>query len=279
MIVDFHSHIYPPSFELRREELCNADPTFGQLFSNSRSKMTSVEELITEMDENHVDVTVIMGIGWTDQNLAREANNYILESSQDYPGRLVGFCSVNPRWGEDALQEIKRCAQLGAKGVGELHPSTQQFDIGDVGTMAPLMNTSKDLNLVVLTHSSEPVGHSYPGKGDTTPEKLWAFIQNFPDNNIVCAHWGGGLPFYALMPEIGISMSNAYFDTAASPLLYKPAIFDAAANLLDANKILFGSDYPMLSQQRLLDQIERSHLSSHAKERILGRNAKDLLHI
>ena len=79
-------------------------------------------------------------------------------------------------------------------GVGELHPDPQGYDIGDERTMAPLMEAARHLGLIVTTHSSEPVGHTYPGKGATRPESLWRFILAFPDVTIVCAHWGGGLP-------------------------------------------------------------------------------------
>ena len=277
MIIDFHVHVYPSSFQRRREELCKADATFGSLFSSPRARMASAPELVRDMDEAQVDAAVIMGIGWTNQNLAREANDYILQAAQEHPGRLTGFCSVNPAWGEDALKEVERCARLGARGVGELHPDTQGFDITDRGVMTSLMEASKELGLAVLTHASEPVGHLYPGKGKTTPDKLWAFIQNFPDNTIVCAHWGGGLPFYALMPEVAESLANVYFDSAASPFLYQPAVFEAAVDLLGAEKVLLGTDYPLLPQRRLLAQVEESPLTPHEKDLILGDNAKGLL--
>ena len=277
MIIDFHVHVYPPSFQRRREELCKADATFGSLFSSPNARMASAPELVRDMDEAQVDAAVIMGIGWANQDVARESNDYILQAAQEHPSRLVGFCSVNPAWGEDALKEVERCARLGARGVGELHPDTQGLDIADRGVMAPLMEVSKELGLVVLTHASEPVGHQYPGKGKTTPDKLWTFIQSFPDSTIVCAHWGGGLPFYALMPEVAGSLANVYFDSAASPFLYKPAVFEAAVDLLGAEKVLLGSDYPLLPQRRLLAQVEESPLTPREKDLILGDNAKGLL--
>ena len=277
MIIDFHVHVYPPSFQRRREELCKADATFGSLFSSANARMASAPELVRDMDEAQVDAAVIMGIGWANQDMARESNDYILQATQEHPSRLVGFCSVNPAWGEDALKEVERCARLGARGVGELHPDTQGLDIADRGVMAPLMEVSRELGLVVLTHASEPVGHQYPGKGKTTPDKLWTFIQSFPDSTIVCAHWGGGLPFYALMPEVAGSLTNVYFDSAASPFLYKPSVFEAAVDLLGAEKVLLGSDYPLLPQRRLLAQMEESPLTPREKDLILGDNAKRLL--
>ena len=222
-------------------------------------------------------MAVAMGIGWSDRGLAREANDYIIEVCRRHSEKLVGFCSVNPAWGKAAALEAERCAQAGLKGIGELHPDTQGFDLGDRDTMMPLAQVAGEHGLIVLTHSSEPVGHMYPGKGKTTPDILWHFIQNFPDLTIVCAHWGGGLPFYALMPEVAQALENTYFDSAASPFLYRPQIFATAASLLGSSRILLGSDYPLLSQDRLIKQVRECGLPSSDQDAILGGNASRLL--
>ena len=70
-----------------------------------------------------------------------------------------------------------------------------------------------------LAPGSEPVGHAYAGKGDTFPGELLAMAQRFPNARIVGAHWGGGLPFYAHMPEVREALANVWFDSAASPFL------------------------------------------------------------
>ena len=184
---------------------------------------------------------------------------------------------MNPAWGEEAAQEADRCASAGLAGIGELHPDTQGYDLGDEGAMGPLMEAAGALGLIVLTHSSEPVGHTYQGKGETRPEVLWQFIQNFPDATIVCAHWGGGLPFYALMPEVKEGLANVYFDTAASPFLYDRRVFEAGARLVGAGRILLGSDYPLLRASRLLREVEVAELPKADKDAIRGGNAAGLL--
>ena len=253
------------------------DATFGELFGDPKAKMATAEELVAAMDRDGVDRSVVMGVGWTDRGLAREANDYIIESVARFPDRLSGFGGVNPAWGEEAAQEADRCASAGLLGIGELHPDTQGYDLGDQGAMGPLMEAVGALGLIVLTHSSEPVGHMYQGKGETRPEVVWRFIQNFPDATIVCAHWGGGLPFYALMPEVKEGLANVYFDTAASPFLYDRRVFEAGAKLVGAGRILLGSDYPLLRASRLLREVERADLPEADKDAIRGGNAAGLL--
>jgi len=94
---------------------------------------------------------------------------------------------------------------------------------------------------------------------------------------VVCAHWGGGLPFYALMPEVATALSNTFFDTAATPFLYRPQVFESVAAMVGADKVLFGSDYPLLSPKRVMEQIESSGLPWESKAMILGGNAQRLL--
>ena len=128
----------------------------------------------------------------------------------------------------------------------------------------------------VLTHASEPVGHSYPGKGTVTPDKLLRFIEAFPGQTVIAAHWGGGLPFYALMPEVKAALADAYFDTAASPFLYTPDIFPNVARVLGAERVLFGTDFPLITHPRLLAQLRESGLSDSEQAMIAGGNAARL---
>ena len=131
--------------------------------------------------------------------------------------------------------------------------------------------------LTILPHVSEPMGHQYPGKGVVKPEQAYDFAIRYPDARLVCAHWGGGLPFYALMPEVGRALGNVYFDTAASHYLYQPAVFKRVCDLVGAEKILFGSDYPLIKQSRAIAETERAHLAPVQKAAILGNNAARLL--
>jgi predicted TIM-barrel fold metal-dependent hydrolase len=279
MIIDFHTHVFPPEIKKKRNKYIELDPCFAILYSDPKAKMATAEELIASMDEAGVDISVILNYGWTTHELCLETNDYIMESVSRYPQRLVGFCAVQPQSPEAAIAEIERCAKAGIKGVGELRPDLQLFDLGDEMVMAPLVEALKQNKLIMLIHASEPVGHDYPGKGCITPDILYPFITGFPDLKLVCAHWGGGLPFYALMPEVKKAMANVYFDTAASPFLYTPEVYEQVTQLVGADKILFGSDYPLLTQSRLLKEIEALDLAQETKELILSANAQRLLGI
>ena len=260
MATDFHTHIFPPDLRARRERRLEKDATFADMFADPAARMASAEDLVAAMDEDGVRRSVAMGMGWTDAGLARESNDYIIEAARRRPDRIIPFCSVNPAWGGNAAaSEIDRCARLGARGIGELHPDTQGFDLAD--DVRPMLEAANEWRLAITVHSSEPVGHLYPGKGDTTPRELMKLIEaarEYPNVKIICAHWGGGLPFYALMPEVREALANVWFDTAATPFLYSRRVFRVAAALVGKGKILPASDFPLIRFARVRRQIRRA---------------------
>ncbi|MBM3944142.1 MAG: amidohydrolase [SAR202 cluster bacterium] len=278
-VIDAHTHIFPPEVRDHRDRYLARDATLREMYADPKAKMATVDDLLTAMDEDGVDVSVVMGPGWTDPGLARESNDYIIECVRKHPRRLVGFGGVNPAWGSKAADEAARCAKAGLRGIGELHPDTQGFDVTDRAVMAPLMEAVQAHRLIVTVHTSEPAGHAYAGKGKTTPDRVLKLVTNFPDVPFILAHWGGGLPFYALMPEVGKALANTYVDTAASPFLYDARVFDAVAAAMGAERILLGSDYPLLRHSRLRAHLDASKLSATAKRAVLGGTAARLFGI
>lgn len=279
MIIDFHTHVFSPKVKKNRDEYAARDPCFAILYSQPKAKLATADELITSMDKEDIDISVITNIGWTTNDLCAETNDYIMESVARYPGRLIGFCTVQPNSRDSAIAEIERCAKGGIRGVGEMRPDVQAFDLREEAIIDPFIEVMLRHRLVLLTHVSEPVGHDYPGKGSITPDVLYPLITHYPDLTVVCAHWGGGLPFYALMPEAKEAMKNVFFDTAASPFLYSPQIYNHVIQLVGGDKILFGSDYPLMAPSRVLNQIKAQNLSEETENLILSGNARRLLGI
>jgi predicted TIM-barrel fold metal-dependent hydrolase len=277
VVIDFHTQVLPLEMKEKRAEFCRRDSMFREFFTVPKAKIASAEELIASMDECGIDASVLLSAGWDTNETCRLTNDYVLESAARYPKRLIPFCVVQPKAGDAAVRELERCVQGGARGIGEMRSDSQGCDLCDKKLMEPIVEVALRHNLIYLTHASEPVGHVYPGKGSITPDAIYRFVSNFPELRVVCAHWGGGLPFYALMPEVATALKNTFFDTAATPFLYRPQVFETVAGAVGADKILFGSDYPLLSPKRIMAQIEAADLSAESKAMILGGNAQRLL--
>jgi predicted TIM-barrel fold metal-dependent hydrolase len=276
LIIDFHTHLLPPSFDKRREEIAAKDRTFAALFADPKAKMATKDDLLSAMTEDGVDMAVALGYGWTDQDVARESNDYLLDAAAASNGRIIAFCSIDPSWGDAAFSEVERCIAAGARGIGELHPSTQNTNLATDRGLAGIMNLAAEAGLPVVVHGSEPLGHEYPGKGDTHPSQLLAMAARFPDLKIIAAHWGGGLPFYAHMPEVREALANVYFDSAATPFLYDQGVFSTVASAIGADHMLFGSDFPLLRPKRVAEMAIADLRPAHAAM-FLGGNARTLL--
>jgi predicted TIM-barrel fold metal-dependent hydrolase len=279
MVIDFHTHIFPPEVSAQREAYRARDAWFGQLYANPQARLATAQDLLAAMDSAGVQQAVTFGFAWNDAGLCRAANDYVLDAARRYPDRLIPFAVVQPRAVAEAAREIARAVAQGARGLGELMPDGQGYRLDDLALLQPLAEAASAHGLPLLTHTSEPLGHSYPGKGATTPDQVVRLAAACPNLVIVCAHWGGGLPFYELLPEVAAILHNIYYDTAASTYLYRPAIFPLAAQAAGAAKILWGSDYPLLNQRRFLAQVRASGLDDSALAAILGENARRLLRL
>jgi hypothetical protein len=279
MIVDFHAHIFPPEVCRRREEYLRRDPTFRELYSNPKASLATADDLLASMDEAGIGKSVIVNFVWQDSALCRLANDYVLESAAASGGRLLPFCIVHPAAGDEARAEVERCARAGALGLGELRPDNQGYDLAASPEADLLIWAAKAYNLALLFHVSEPVGHEYPGKGGLALGSLYRFIEKAPGVTVIAAHWGGGLPFYGLMPRVKKALATTYFDTAATRLLYSPGVYRHVISILGVERILFGSDFPFLAQRRCLRETKKVDLDKEEKRLILGGNALRLLRL
>lgn len=239
--------------------------------------MVSTEALLKNMDEEGIDKSVVFGFPWTNPEYFRVHNDYIIESVRRHPDRIIGFCCFSPL-SPQGLEETRRCLDSGLSGVGELALYHSGFSPEAQERLEEIMGLCARLEAPVLLHTNEPVGHAYPGKTPMRLSELYELIRRYPCNRIVLAHWGGGLFFYGLMKkEVEEVLRNVWFDTAASPYLYRPEVYRMAADIVGPDRILFGSDYPLLNPKRYLQEMGSAGISEETFRKIAGQNAARLL--
>ena len=277
MIIDFHTHLFPRKIRESRKPYFAEEPAFQLLYESPKSRLVGARELINAMDENRVDKSVVFGFPWKKADTFKRHNDFIMDAVGKYPDRLIGFGCFDPAH-KAAVAETERCLLGGLGGIGELAFYKFRISNAVLDQMVPIMEICCSRDLPVLIHTNEPVGHVYPGKTPNTLAQIYRMINRFPQNKIVLAHWGGGIFFFNLLKkEVKEKLKNVYFDTAASPYLYDPEIYQVAVNLVGFDKILFGSDYPLLPPARYFNEMEAAGLSDNQIKNICGLNAAKLL--
>ena len=279
MIIDFHVHTFPAAIRDHRHNYFDSEPEFKLLYESPKSKLVAASDIVTMMDEQEVDLSVVFGFPWRNPETCRQNNDYVLEAVAKYPDRLRGLCcvdSLNP----DAVEEVARCLDADMSGVGELAFYGCGIDGECQLSLDPIMALCRERDVPVLLHTNEEVGHLYPGKTPNTMIQIYETMSRFPDNKIVLAHWGGGLFFYHLLKKaVKETLKNVWYDTAASPFLYDSRIYSYAKDLVGLDKVLLGTDYPLLKPARYRKEMVAAGLSQADMAMVCGQSAARLLKI
>jgi predicted TIM-barrel fold metal-dependent hydrolase len=289
-IVDAHIHMYaaqvaadPAAWGLTHGEpgwsACVAPP--GR---RSIQGWAGPDELIADMDEAGVEACVMLGWYWQRQETCDLQNGWYTEWIRRHPGRLIGFAAVQPAQGRRSAEALERALDSGLRGVGEILPQAQGFALGDPWWRR-IVEIAIERRAPITLHATDP--EAGEAAGPRTPlEEYVRLAREYPEATLILAHWGGGIAVRGEGLEGGALPANLYFDTAASPLLYKPAVFREAVDRVGADRILYGSDYPLLlypSRGRkpgfkaFLEEIGAAGLDAGEREAILGSNIRRLL--
>lgn len=294
MIIDAHTHRYPA--DIHTDPVAWArkagEPHWAGLVSHAvnGSPMQGFADggkMLADMDAAGVDHAVLLGWYWEKQETCDWHNTHMQQWVSEAPERFSAFASSQPAEGAAAYDSIRRAIEeQGFTGIGEMLPQVQGY-AKDNPTWHKILAWAQDNAIPVNLHVTEPVGGDYAGRVTTDLADYEWYAREFPNLKIIAAHWGGGLPFYELRRGIRKVFANVYFDTAASPLLYDPRIFQAVTDIVGSDKILFGSDYPLRLYPRrddpdfgladFIEEIRGAELSAETRFKILGDNARQLL--
>lgn len=253
MIIDCHVHLYPDAAiadpagwaaargEARWAAMVGPRADGGA----SLQGWANVERLLRDMDAAGVDRAVLLGWYWENAATCAEQNRFLAEVVRRHPDRLEAFATLHAAAGFEAVRaELVRSRDEGLSGLGELCPPAQGFSYEDPA-LAAALELAAQWRWPVNLHVTEPAGRAYPGRVETPFMELMALAQRHPAVRFVFAHWGGLLPFFELNRAAAKPLANVWYDTAASPLLYRPEVFRLVAQAVGAGRILYGSDYPL----------------------------------
>ena len=280
-VIDAHVHLYPSEANrdpvkwatARREthwaELCTRRRKDGRPVQG----FPSMSELLRDMNAAGIRQAVLLGWYWENHATCVEHNKFYAACLKAYPTRFAAFATVHPAAGESALDEVRRAADAGFSGLGELSPHSQHVPLQDP-FWRKILTLAGELKLPVNLHVTDPRSKPYPGRVETPLADFVALAREFPWTRFILAHWGGGLAF----DTENVALPNVYYDSAASPLLYGSDVWAKAP----PGRVLFGSDYPLVlypktgTAPEFLSLVQEAQQAG-ADEALLGGNAAGLL--
>jgi uncharacterized protein len=209
----------------------------------------------------------------------RLGNSEVLEAARANPDVLIPFGSVDPHKGKLAVREAQELIEAGVRGF-KFHPNTQAFWPND-HEWFPLYDVIAQAGLIALFHSGTTgIGAGMPGGGGvrlkySNPMAVDDVAAEFPGMDIILAH--PSFPWQEEALSVAMHKAQVYIDLSGwSPKLFPPVLVQYANNVLQ-DKVLFGSDYPVITPDRWLRDLESTALKPELRPKLLKENAARLL--
>jgi hypothetical protein len=205
-------------------------------------------------------------------------NDEVIQFAHENADIAIPFVSVDPTRGPEAVREARRLIAAGARGL-KLHPPLQQFFPNDP-LAYPLYEVFAEAKLPVLFHTGHSgIGTGMPGGGGIrlkygNPMNIDDVAADFPDLPIILAH--PSFPWQDEAISVCLHKPKVYIDLSGWSPKYFSATLVQYANSLLKNKVLFGSDYPLLTPDRWMADFEKIAIKDEVRPLILKENAARL---
>lgn len=259
-IIDFHAHVYPEEIAEKAVE------NVGRFYNMQMHGGGTVPRLLQEMSDAGIAHTVIHSPALTAANVPT-INTFIASQVEKYP-QLSGFGTLHADM-EDPVEEIDRITGLRLLGI-KLHPDSQRFNMDDE-RMMKLYPILAERKLPVLFHCGD-YRYDY-----SHPRRLVHVLESFPKLTVIGAHFGGWS-----IPDLALEYlrdKKCYLDISSSLAFIGSVRAKELIRIYGAERLLFGSDFPMWMPKDELRRFCDIGLTEHENEVILHENAERLLGI
>ena len=271
--IDVHVHAqYPPDPE-------NAVDRAAQAYFRPAPVPTGLDELAAYYRERHI-ACVLFTVDERLTGRPRVTNDTVVAAAERHPDVILPFVSIDPTRGPEALREVDRLLAGGHVRGFKLHPPLQQFAPNDP-SVYPFYERIEAARLPVIVHT----GHSGIGTGMRggagvrlkygNPMLLDDVAVDFPDLPIVLAH--PSFPWQDEAISVCLHKPQVYIDLSGWAPKYFPPILVQYANGQLREKVLFGSDYPLISPDRWLAEFAALPIRDEVRPLVLKQNAMRLL--
>jgi uncharacterized protein len=259
------------------QELLDASAAY---FTGSENRTPTVTDLAERYRGAGMAAVVFTVDATTNTGHPALSSEDIATRAAEHADVLIPFGSVDPRRGGRAVEQARRLVtEHGVRGF-KFHPSLQGFSPDDP-LLRPLWATIEELQVPALFHTGQNgIGAGLPGGRGiklrySNPILLDDVAADFPGLTVILAH--PSVPWQAEAISMATHKSNVYIDLSGwRPKYFPPELVRAAGGML-RSKVLFGSDYPLISPERWLEDFEQLGIDPEARPGILKDNAARVL--
>ena len=205
----------------------------------------------------------------------RLGNDEVLAAAEANPDVLIPFGSVDPHKGKLGVREARELIERGVRGF-KFHPNIQAFWPNDHAWYR-LYEVIAEAGLIALFHSGTTgIGAGMPGGGGvklkySNPMLVDDVAADFPELNIILAH--PSFPWQEEALAVAVHKPNVYIDLSGWSPKYFPEILVQYINTRLKDKMLFGSDYPLITPDRWLADFEKLEIRDEVRPLVLKENA------
>ena len=230
---------------------------------------------VSDEIDNYVSILDAAGVDRTNLNCifhgdAFRGNDRVARFVETYPDRFVGVAFATPHYPEEAIPELERAFDvLGLKSL-KVYPNYYQKPIDDPGYF-PIFEWCDSRNITIMSHSSA-------GSGDndfTEPRRFVPLAHRYSNINWVLAHSGNSRIGQKQAIEAAQASANIYLETCTS--FGDHNTITDLVNGAGEDRVLFGSDMPLMDARNQVGRIVNADISNDAKRKVLGLNAIKLL--
>jgi predicted TIM-barrel fold metal-dependent hydrolase len=268
---DAHGHLSLDS------ELMDASAAY---FKAGALRTPTVEQIAAHYRERRMAAVVFTVDTTSATGHPALSSEEIADAAAAHPDVLIPFGSVDPHGGAAAVRRAHRLVtQHGVRGF-KFHPSLQAFEPNDP-RFHPLYAALEELGVPALFHTGQTgIGAGLPGGRGiklrySDPMLLDDVAADFPGLTIVLAH--PSVPWQDEAISIATHKANVYIDLSGwSPKYFPPQLVRAANSML-RHKVLFGSDFPVITPDRWLRDFDGLEIKPEVRPLILKDNAIRML--
>ena len=278
--LDVHTHVEADDHDhfALDDDLLAASARY---FRSDDNRTPTVDDLAAYYRERQMAAVIFTVDATTGLGHPALSSEEIATKAVEHSDVLIPFGSVDP-WDAHAVQRARRLVtEYGVRGF-KFHPSLQAFEPND-RQFYPLYETLQELGVVALFHTGQTgIGAGLPGgRGIKTrysdPMLLDDVAADFPGLDIIMAH--PSVPWVDAQISIATHKSNVHIDLSGwSPKYFPPQLVHAAGRMLK-HKVLFGSDYPVLSPDRWMTAFDKLDIAEDVRPLIFKENALRLLRL